>query len=226
VSKRVAFVTIGQSPRDDIMPDIRAEPRSAFSARECGALDGLDAGTIAALAPDPGEERLVSRLADGTEVILGKEKIQRRLEAIFTRLDPEGFDLIVLLCTGHFRPFVVKTPFLEPQLVVDHFVLGMSYGARTLGILVPDAKQIDEFHGIDGRETRVSFASPYETGPYETGGVDRFELAGRELASTDLIVMHCMGYSSAMRQRVARASGRPVMLSRQLVAHALDLLLQ
>ena len=217
MAKRTAFVTIGQAPRDDVTPAILAEVRCPLDVVEIGALDGLADAAIDALAPGAGEERLVSRLADGREVILAKPKIQQRLQRLFEELDREHYDLIVLLCTGHFQPFRVGTLFIEPQQVVDHFVQGLAYGAGTLGILVPDKKQIDEFHGIDGMRTTVSFASPY--------GEERFEEAGRELSGTDLVVMHCMGYSEGMRRRVAAAANRPVMLSRRMVAHAIDLLL-
>lgn len=217
VAKRTAFVTIGQAPRVDLTPEILTEVRCPLDVVEVGVLDGLDDAAVAALGPDDGEQRLVSRLADGREAILGKTKIQQRLQQLLTELDREGYDLIVLLCTGHFEPFHLRTPFIEPQQVVDHFVQGLAYGSETLGILVPNEKQIDEFHGIDGKQSKVSFASPY--------GEDRMEAAGRELATTDMIVMHCMGYSEDMRQRLAAAAGRPVMLSRRLVAYAIDLML-
>lgn len=214
--RHVAFVTIGQSPRSDVTPDILAEIRTPVSVDEFGALDDLDDAAIQAMAPEDGEERLVTRLRDGTEVIIGKSRTHARLQEIFARLDVQEYDLIVLLCTGHFAPFIVRTPFLEPQLVVDNFVRGLSYGARTLGVLVPNEKQTDEFHGIDGLESRLSFATPY--------GTPRFAEAGHELAGTDVIVMHCMGYSETMRREVAAAAGRPVLLSRRMVAHAIDLL--
>ena len=53
-----------------------------------------------------------------------------------------------------------------------------------------------------------------------------FALAGQALASCDLIVMHCMGYAERMRQAVAQASGRPVLLSNRLVAQTLSQLLE
>ncbi|MGD1877068.1 MAG: AroM family protein [Kiloniellaceae bacterium] len=217
MAKRTAFVTIGQAPRVDLTPEILKEVKCPLDVVEIGVLDGLDDDAIAALAPVDGEQRLVSRLADGREVILGKSKIQQRLQQLFNELDGEGYDLIVLLCTGHFERFHLRTLFIEPQQVVDHFVRGLAYGAETLGILVPDKKQIDEFHGIDGKTSKVTFASPYSG--------DRMQAAGRELSETDMIVMHCMGYSEVMRRQIAEASGRPVMLSRRLVAHAIDLIL-
>lgn len=217
---RVAFVTIGQSPRIDVMPDILTETRTPFEVTERGALDGLDDAAIADLAPRSGEERLVTRLRDGREVLLGKPAIDRRLHAIIAELDGEGFDLLVLLCTGQFTRFSTRTPFIEPQHTVDHFVQGLAYGAERIGILLPNAAQIDEFHGILGVATKAASASPYVA-----GNEAALRAAGAALADTDIIVMHCIGYSEAMRQVVKQAAARPVLVSRRLVAHAIDLVL-
>jgi protein AroM len=217
---RVAFVTIGQSPRSDVLPDIIKETRTQFEATERGALDGLTDEAIAGLAPRPGEERLVTRLRDGREVLLGKPAIDRRLHEILAELDRAGFDLLVLLCTGHFTPFRVRTPFIEPQHTVDHFVQGLAYGAERIGIVLPNAAQIDEFHGIPGMATKAAGASPYQAGS-ETA----LREAGASLADTDIILMHCIGYTEAMRKVVKQAAKRPVLVSRQLVAHAIDIVL-
>ena len=127
---------------------------------------------------------------------------------------------IVLLCTGHFGAFRLKTPFIEPQHTVDHFVQGLTYGIDTLGVLLPHEKQIDDFHGIPGVATKFGYASPYTP-----AGEMQLAAAGEALADTGAIVMHCMGYSEAMRRQVMERSRRPVLLSRRIVAHAIDLVL-
>ena len=218
--QRVALVTIGQAPRSDVTPDIIAQTRTPLEVTERGALDGLDDAAIADLAPRSGEERLVSRLRDGREVLLGKPAVDRRLHAILAELDAVGFDLLVLLCTGQFTRFSLRTPFIEPQHTVDHFVQGLTYGAQRIGILLPNPAQIDEFHGIPGVATKAASASPYLPDPEAA-----LRQAGAALADTDMIVMHCIGYSDSMRQVVKQASRRPVLVSRRLVAHAIDLLL-
>ena len=218
--QRAAFVTIGQAPRSDVTPDIIAQTRTPLEVIERGALDGLDDAAIADLAPRSGEERLVSRLRDGREVLLGKPAIDRRLHTILAELDAVGFDLLVLLCTGQFNRFSPRTPFIEPQHTVDHFVQGLTYGAQRIGIVLPNPAQIDEFHGIPGAATLGASASPYLPNPEAA-----LREAGAALTDTDMIVMHCIGYSEAMRQVVKQASKRPVLLSRRLVAHAIDLLL-
>ena len=164
MAKRVAFVTIGQSPRPDMVPEILAETRTPITVTERGALDGMSRAEVDAIAPRAGEERLVSRLADGTEVILGKPAIEARLGRCSRHWTKERFDLIVLLCTGHFGRFRVRTPFLEPQQAVDHFVLGLTYGVERLGILLPNRQQIEEFHGIADRSMGFAYASPYRAG--------------------------------------------------------------
>ncbi len=220
MSKRIAFVTIGQSPRSDVLPDIVAESRTRFVATERGVLDGMDDAAIAALAPQPGEAILASRLRDGRGVLLGKPAVEQRLRTLFAELDTQGFDLVVLLCTGVFGRFTLRTPFLEPQHVVDHFLQGLAYGAETLGVLLPEPGQAEAFAGIPGVATIAAHASPYSADPAPT-----LRAAGAALASADMIVMHCIGYTEAMRQEVLHAAGRPVLLSRRLVAHAIDLLL-
>lgn len=218
--RRVAFVTIGQSPRSDVLPDILKETQTPFEVTEQGALDGLTDTEIVNLAPRPGEERLVTRLRDGREVLLGKPAIDRRLHEILVELDHGGFDLLVLLCTGHFTPFRLRTPFIEPQHTVDHFVQGLAYGAERIGILLPNVAQIDEFHGIPGMAIKAVGASPYQA---ESEAAMRE--AGASLADTDIILMHCIGYTEAMRKVVKQAANRPVLVSRQLVAHAIDMVL-
>ncbi len=220
MARRVAFVTIGQSPRTDLVPEMLAETRTPIDVTERGVLDGMTLAEVFAIAPGADEERLVLRMRDGTEVILGKPAIEARLRTLFAELDEQGFDLIVLLCTGHLGRFRLKTPFLEPQHAVDHFVQGLTYGVDRLGVLLPNEKQIDEFHGITDMETRLSFASPYAA-----DSESQLSAAAEELSDTGAIVMHCMGYSEAMRRQVMDRAGCPVLLSRRLVAHAIDLLL-
>jgi len=214
--KRIAFVTVGQAPRVDLVPEILSQLKGAVEAREFGALDSLDREQIAALAPPPGEPSLCTRLRDGSEVVIGKRQTQDRLQALLDRLDGEGFDAITLLCTGYFDHLASRTLLIEAQRVVDATVDALSLSCRHLGVMVPLERQIGEFHvGSDARR-RVSMAhfSPYSG--------DRLPEAVQELKDCDLVVMHCMGYSEAMRSRAADLIDRPVLLARRMVAGGLQ----
>jgi protein AroM len=211
---KVAFVTIGQSPRPDIMPDLLAAIDREIETVEIGCLDGLTRQEIAGGAPDnDDQERLVSRLRDGTEVVVEKAWLTEKLRKVVTALDGDaGIDLIVLLCTGYFDSISSKKLLIEPQRLVDATVDALAEGNRKVGVLVPLESQIPEFSRRAGSErtVTVSHASPY--------GDARFEAAGAELKDSDLLVMHCMGYDEDMRQRVIDVSGKPVLLARRLLA--------
>jgi protein AroM len=220
MARCVAFLTIGQSPRTDLVPEMLGGTRTPIEAVERGVLDGLDDEEVAALAPVPDKPCLVSRLRDGREVILGRQAIERRLGTVLVELDGMGFDLIVLLCTGRFGMFGLTTPFIEPQHTVDHFVQGLAYGRDRIGVLLPHPQQIADFHGIPGLSPHFAAASPYVA-----DSEAQLDAAAAELSESGMIVMHCMGYSEAMRRRVAAAARCPVLLSRKLVAHAIDMIL-
>lgn len=216
---RFTFVTIGQTPRTDLVPEILSRLSAEVSCREVGALDGMDDSAIQALAPAPGEPRLVSRLRNGGQVIMRKSWVDERLRALMSELDARSGEAVVLLCTGEFPGLRGPGVFLDAQHLVDHGVAALCAGAHRIGLLLPLAEQADDFHFRPGpaQVLVTSHASPYEGG--------RFAAAGAELADCDLLVMHCMGYTEEQRRRVAAASGRPVLLARRLVAAALAQLL-
>lgn len=218
---RAAFVTIGQSPRTDMLADILAHMSSDIAPVERGALDGLTDSEIAALAPQPGEGTLLTKLRDGRDVIVGKRSIEQRIAAILTELDGEGFDLLVLLCTGDFGSSITRTPLLHAQYVIEHFALGMAGNAQKVGVILPDAEQLKEYQGLGALPVKAVSASPYSS-DHEQALRD----AGAALADTDVILLHCMGFTEAMRGIVAQAADRPAFAPRRLIAHAIDLMLQ
>jgi len=216
---KVRFVTIGQTPRTDLVPDLVAHLPAGTRVLEVGSLDGLDASSIAALAPAPGEARLVTRLADGSQAVVGKAKTHARLQRILDGLEPDPSTATVLVCTGEFPGLRGPGVFLDAQHLVDHGVAGICAGMKTVGLLLPAAEQAAEFHWKPGphQDLRVTWASPYSG--------DRFDEAARELSGCDAVVMHCMGFTEEQRGRVARVSGRPVLLARRFVGAALAQLL-
>jgi protein AroM len=215
--RRMAFVTIGQSPRLDMVPEMYADlPR--VDVIERGALDGLSEAEIAALAPVDGAKSLVTRLVDGREVVLDHARTEARLAAVLEELDGEDMDAVVVLCTGTEVPPLKNSLVIEAQAVVDSLVAALARGVHRLGVIVPLERQVGHTRlpGVTA-EIVTSHASPYSG--------DRLAEAARELSGSDLIVMHCMGYSEAMRARVARHSRAPVLLSRRMVAGAIRQLL-
>ena len=217
---QITFVTIGQSPRDDIVPDILALVDAGAMAHEVGVLDDLDDAALASLAPNQGEAVLVSRLRDGREIRMSKAQVHNRLAGLLARIDADGTDLCVLLCTGAFPDIRCRVPLITPSTLIDGMLSALAGPDTRLGVIVPLARQAEQFADYRplGRPATVTHATPYDPDP-QAG--DRFDRAADRLADSDLILMNCMGYSSAQRQLVARRTGKPVLLPRRMLAGAI-----
>lgn len=214
MAKSVGFITIGQTPRNDIMPEVLPLLPADLVWREYGVMDGLSAVEIAAGTPDGSEERLVSRLSDGSEVTVGKAWLLQRLQALLGTLDDGRHQALVLLCTGDFGGLAARTLLIEAQSILDGLTDALAEGRRSVGILVPLAEQCPEFAAkpLKASAVKVAHASPYRN--------ESLRAAATDLAQTDLVVMHCLGYTEAMRRTVAEVTGRPVLLARRALAGA------
>ncbi len=221
MATRVGMITIGQSPRVDVVPEVRALVGRPMDVVEAGALDGLSLDEVRRLAPGPGDETLVTRMADGTEVHVAKRHIIPRLQSCVDRLGSQ-VEAIVLLCTGTFPEFRTSLPLLEPQRLVDRIVQAVAPGG-SIGLMLPAAAQAE-----GGRRkmqecgllAKVAVASPY--GRFEE--ISQAAAAFRD-SEVRAVVMHCIGYDAKMKAEVRRLSGKPVLLARSLVGKILEELL-
>lgn len=213
--KTIGAVTIGQSPRPDVMAAIRPLLGPDVRIIECGALDedGDDRGARRA-APEPSDGPvLVTRLRDGTEVRVNPAFVAPRVERCVRRLEAEA-DLILLLCTGSLPPIESQRPVIWPERVLAAIVRAIR--PARLGVLTPAAEQCADQRERWARlvpEVTVASASPY-------GSPDALEPAARALAAAgvDLVVMDCLGYTPPMRAVVRVAVGRPVLLASTALA--------
>ena len=78
--KKIGAITVGQSPRVDLIPEIQPILGDSVEIIQAGALDGLSKEEIAKFVPRPGENVLVSRLTDGTSATFGESYILPRLQ--------------------------------------------------------------------------------------------------------------------------------------------------
>lgn len=218
-SVRAAFVTIGQTPRRDIVPEMMAEILAGLSsqtvtAAEFGVLDNLDDDELLAMRAGPFEASFATVLRNGDELVTSKERTEVRLNDILQKLDQQGFDFIVLLCTGTKIEPLKNTLVIESQRLVDKTVEAIAVSSKRLGVIVPLERQVAEFadrHVFAGQPVIVS-ASPY--------GEHDFHNAAQALQKCDLIIMHCMGYDAAMLAQVKDLVSAPVLLSRRIVSSA------
>ena len=209
-----ATITIGQSPRPDIVDEIRPVLGSSVRVIEAGALDGLDRHEIEAMRPDPGDHALVTLLRDGREVLVGHYHVLPRLQACVDRLQDEA-DVILMLCTGTFPRFATRRPILYPEQLLFQMARAVAPGVR-VGVLTPSALQVaDQARrwGEVASSVSVQSFSPYTPGDDLDGACAAFQ---RE--AVDVVVLDCLGYTVALKQEVRRQVGRPVLLARTVLA--------
>jgi protein AroM len=212
--KTVGMITIGQSPRDDTVPEMEKILGPEIRVRQAGALDGLSRDEIAELAPRSGHHHLVTRLRDGSQVIVGKQGIRDRLQACLDRLEAE-VDAAVIMCTGVFPRFRFSRPVLEPDRVLFASTQAV-FAGEGLGVIIPIEAQRESMAArwapIDARAA-IAVASPYGGAPGLVGAAEELKRAG-----VSLIAMSCMGYTQAMRGLVRDVAGVPALLPTSLVA--------
>lgn len=222
----IGLVTIGQAPRTDVV--VSMFPTDAVpQVVEAGALDDVPLPDIHNLRPGTNEHLLVTRLSDGTEVRVAKERLLPFIQAAVHRVEQNGADVVCVLCTGAFDNLKATVPLVFPDRVLLGVVNAIQPGG-TLGIVIPHAAQSDSMINkwtLPSRGVVTAVASPY-------GGYDPFETYectspfGRgtgelERQGADLIVMDCMGFDRAMHANVTSGAQVPVILANSLVGAVL-----
>jgi protein AroM len=217
----LGLVTIGQSPRSDVLPQMQPYLPRELDIRQAGALDGLSNEQIAGLAADPDGYLLHTRLRDGSAVTVGRAPIVSLLQERIEQQEHEGASIILLLCTGEFPTLRSSVLLVEPDRLLASVLNGLR--PRKLGVFVPLPSQIEaaaaKWEALAAEKLYVT-ASPY-------GEPDEIVQAARKLQAhpVDLIVMDCMGYTGAHKRLVAKAIGKPILLATSLSARLIGELL-
>lgn len=131
---KVGLVTIGQSPRVDILTDwgfaLKAvenyKPMEILKAPSgtsippniqffhIGALDNMSREKLSEIQPPPGKSGPVSRLNDGTWTRIDNEKLKPLMEKCLAELERSECHTIVQLCTGDFPYLKTKCLYIRP----------------------------------------------------------------------------------------------------------------
>lgn len=220
---RLALLNIGQAPRHDLTEAIEQGLPPHVQARHVGALDGLSRTQVQMhFAPAEGGPCLISRLADGGTVTLDAQSIELQLQRTIDRLEEEGVEIIVLLCTGEFPALRTRSAWLvEPDAVVCRTVAGLLGGARA-GVIVPLPQQEEEARAkwrTLSAQPLFAAASPYSPDAHSL--VD----AARTLESQGAraLVLDCMGYTPHHKKALRDAGiGIPVLVSGSVLAGGLS----
>jgi protein AroM len=229
--QKIAFVTIGQSPRRDMVDEMveiisRFHYGASLSIVQYGALDNLSKAEIEGLQPGGSDEILVTRLASGEAVRVSERKLVPHVQKAVERA-AQGGSLVVVLCTGSFSQLYSQGSIIFPDQVFLSYCLSV-LSKGTLGIIVPDPSQIEQ-RLLLWKETAAAKAGEITfeiraASPYKESSV-AVEAAAADLGACDLIALDCMGYTLEAKNIARQTSGRPCVLARSVTAMAVAELL-
>lgn len=214
---KLGTLTIGQAPRADITPILDAVLDANLPRRHAGVLDGLSRAEIERdFAAEPSWPVLITKLLDGSAVVIDRARTEKAAQRKLAMLEDEGCSTILMLCTGHFESLSTeKARLVEPDRILPAAVAALTQGAQ-LGIIVPLAEQISSEAGKWaplGRAPLYAAASPYGGDGASVTEAAR-GLSGR---GAEILLMDCMGFVERHRREAAEA-GLPVILSNSLIA--------
>jgi protein AroM len=214
---KLGTLTIGQAPRADITPILDAVLGAELPRLHAGVLDDLSREEIARnFAPEAGGALLITKLLDGTSVVIDRQRTEQAAQTKLSMLEAAGCTTILILCTGHFERLATeRARLIEPDRILPPTVAALVQSAQ-LGIIVPLAEQIASEAGKWAPLARppiYAAASPYGgDGPSVTEAAESLAERG-----ADILLMDCMGFVERHRQEAA-AAGLPVILSNALIA--------
>lgn len=213
----LGLVTIGQSPRTDVVESMFGE-RAPVSFIEDGALNDLNRQQIDDLRPNLNEMPFVTRLRDGSEVVVAKKRLMPHMNRAVSRLEAAGCTTICVLCTGEFPPLGTSSLVIYPDRIVRN-VVDAILPDGVLGVLMPHAGQAESMRSKWTTKTRSAItgvASPYSAAGHVAQEVERLEAAGARS-----IVLDCMGFDRQMLADARRNTTKPVILSNGIVGSVL-----
>jgi protein AroM len=220
--QRLGVIVIGQSPRRDceailqgvLGPDVEIDLR--------GALDGLSRQEVGRITPRDGADTLFTRLPDGEAVTISKQVVTERAQDQLDRFAREGTDVTLMFCTGAFQGLASRGPVVFPSAVLAGLAQGLLPQGR-LGLLVPLPEQAPHLAKKWQRPGVEVVAEALVPGSNDAA-VDA-TAARLAAGKPDLVVMDCMSYSQATKERVRRVTGARAVLAVTATARTIQELL-
>ena len=215
--KQIGMLTIGQSPRDDLIPGLMEILGDEYTIVEAGALDDLTYEDVQKIDLTPEHYILVSRMRDGREIKITKKYVVPRMQKQLDKIEEQGVRLTVVMCTGKFPQFQSKGLVVTPSEILKGVIEG-SLKEGKLAVVYPTEEQIPYAERDFGREKVELYAD--SVSPYEPEDVESLiKRLGEE--APDLVFLNCFGFPTELKHKIVEATGKPTVHSSSLVARVL-----
>jgi protein AroM len=215
---KVGLLTLGQSPREDIVPEMNPFFLPQIQILEKGLLDDLHLDEIRRLKPETGETPLVTRLKKGGSVQLSEKKIRSLLpEAIDSMKKKMKVKMVGILCTHEYQktefPPSVIFPFNSLKFLITRII-----DVKCLGVVFPLEGQIDAVKKKWKKDkVIVEVKSPYARGKSWQEIAQNFSRK-----KVEVVILDCIGYKIKDKRALQKLLSVPVLLPRVVLAFAID----
>jgi protein AroM len=215
--KKIGLLTIGQSPRDDIISNLLDILGNEIEIVQAGALDDLNYSDIMKIPLLKEDYILVSRMRDGKEIKVTKKAILPRMQKKLNEIENQRVELTVVMCMGEFPHFNSKGIVVTPQEILKGVLKGFLKKGK-LGVVYPVAEQelmVEKEFGRKGIELYADSISPYMPKNIE-------EFINRlKKENPDLIFLNCFGFTRELQSKIKLKTGKPTILSNSIIARVI-----
>lgn len=134
--KRIGALTIGQSPRPDLVAPLQ-NLLPDYQILQAGALDDLEPADV----PDPSEAAypLITRMRGGQSVMVAEGFIGPKLQQALNHLETSGVVATLLLCAGTFADLQGRLPLFVPFKICASVLRAL--GLKFIGLITPVPEQ-------------------------------------------------------------------------------------
>ena len=136
-NKVIGALTIGQSPRPELVAPLKRRLPEECQILQAGALDGLTKASLPAV--HNGNYPLTTRMQDGSSVMIEESFLAAELQQALDQLEERGVMATILLCAGTFSDLRGTRPLLKP-FAVGRAVID-SIGLNKIGLIAPIKEQ-------------------------------------------------------------------------------------
>ncbi len=203
--KRIGALTIGQSPRPDLVESL-AHILPGVEIIQAGALDDL---TTVDLPDTEGVAYpLVTRMNDGTLVMVAENFIEPKLQTVLDRLETEEIAATLLMCAGTFAKLHGTQPLFKPFNIGKGILHSMRI--ESIGLIAPVPEQEAP---IEQRWDAVGFRTTVWTA--DINNQDHYfqqQISERILQhNLECIVLDYFGHPAALVKQLQKSVDIPVL---------------
>jgi|OSPMetMinimDraft_2_1075162.scaffolds.fasta_scaffold00626_3 protein AroM len=217
----IGLITIGQSPRYDIILDFKENLPNNIYFDETGLLDNFSEDFIIHnLSPNKNETLYVTRLRNGKEVYVSKEKLINLLQNKIEEFQFKNLNVIVILCSGEFPEFESNIFLIYPDKIMKNILT--SFDFSKLAVLIPSDQQINY-----AKERWKRYANDviiFDISPY-TSHDENFVYIGKKLQNEGIecVVMDCIGYTLKQKYIIRKVMGEtiPIINTRSIIINVI-----